>query len=435
MKIRKKKIVLTLTVIVLLAIVGCNAYIGIMNKISFRQNLCDINALADSTNPIFAFDPEPDMFNNDKPLNIPEYNPNNENPFQLDYRHADLSDLDLSTKSEALRHMMFDSETIWPRLLPQDFDPQAILEQGKEPGLGIKELHKNGIDGKGVSIAIIDANPLLLNHVEYKDNLKLYEEIHVGKDSPTGMHASAVASIAVGKNVGVAPGADLYYFTAAFWDYTLPFFGQDFTDNYTWMANAIERVLEINEKLPDEDKIKVVSISMGWSGGKKGYNKILSAINKAKEKNVFVISTSLDKTHNMNFAGLGRDIPTKADDYNSYTMGHFMSMPGERFKFFSEQIQSGTCLLVPMDNRTYAGSSGSTDYEYSPDGGFSWAVPYIAGLYALTLQVVPETTPEAFWAAALETGDSKSVTINDVTFDLGKIVNPSRLIERLSSQK
>jgi len=429
MKMYRKKKLMLLTGIVSFIIIGYTAFIGIMNKTQFRQNLNDISALPEATTALIAFEPQPLSFNRDKPTDIPAYDLDSTNSFQLDFRHVDLSEFDLSESDEIVRHMMFDTNTVWPQLLPQDFDPQTILENGKKPGLGVKELHKIGVDGSGVGIAIIDANPLLLNHDEYKDNLKFYEEIHVGKNTSADMHASAVSSIAVGKNIGVAPGADLYYFTSAFWDFEI---GIGDSYNFTWMAKAIDRVLEINEILADENKIKVISISMGWTRGNKGYNEIISSIKEAQEKGVFVISTSLDKTHGLNFAGLDRDLASNLDDFSSYSMGSFMSKDEERFNFFVDMIQE-ECLLVPMDRRTYASASGHSDYEYSPDGGFSWCVPYIAGLYALALQVQPEITPEAFWSTALETGDSKLVTINDVTFELGKIVNPSRLIERLSN--
>lgn len=82
----------------------------------------------------------------------------------------------------------------------------------------MRELHALGITGKGVSIGIIDLT-LLVDHREYAGRLRLYEEIHTlrgseGVPADTGeaqMHGPAVASIAAGITVGVAPDADLYY--------------------------------------------------------------------------------------------------------------------------------------------------------------------------------------------------------------------------------
>lgn len=84
------------------------------------------------------------------------------------------------------------------------------METGKNPGLNIRKLHQIGITGKGVGLAIIDQR-LLVDHCEYKNQLRMYEEIHVAKGSGASMHGAAVASIAVGKTIGVAPDADLYF--------------------------------------------------------------------------------------------------------------------------------------------------------------------------------------------------------------------------------
>jgi subtilisin family serine protease len=87
-------------------------------------------------------------------------------------------------------------------------DAKYIMELGKNPGLGIRTLHQMGITGKGVYIGLIDQG-LLTQHVEYKDRLRFYEEIHCLDDEAT-MHGPATASILAGKTAGVAPEATLY---------------------------------------------------------------------------------------------------------------------------------------------------------------------------------------------------------------------------------
>ena len=78
--------------------------------------------------------------------------------------------------------------------------------------------------------------------MEYKDRIKLYEEIHINSDFAQ-MHGPAVASIAVGKNVGVAPEADLYYIAE-----THGVFKKDGFDwDLYWLAKSIDRVIEINK--------------------------------------------------------------------------------------------------------------------------------------------------------------------------------------------
>ncbi len=64
------------------------------------------------------------------------------------------------------------------------------------------------------------------------------------------MHGPAVASIAVGKNVGVAPEADLYYIAE-----THGVFKEDGFDwDLYWIAKSIDRIIEINRTLPMDKK-------------------------------------------------------------------------------------------------------------------------------------------------------------------------------------
>lgn len=83
------------------------------------------------------------------------------------------------------------------------------MEHTKNPGLNIRKLHAEGITGNGINMAIIDQS-LQVDHVEFADRMKMYEHVHC-QGKVASMHGPAVASIAVGKNVGVAPEANLYF--------------------------------------------------------------------------------------------------------------------------------------------------------------------------------------------------------------------------------
>jgi hypothetical protein len=65
-------------------------------------------------------------------------------------------------------------------------------------------------------------------------------------------------------------------------------------------------------------------------------------------------------------------------------------------------------------------------------GGFSWAVPYIAGVYALAAQVKPDITPETFWAVATKTGRTMELSRHGKTRLFGPILDPVELITTLS---
>ena len=65
------------------------------------------------------------------------------------------------------------------------------MEIHKNPGLNVRLLHEHGIDGTGISMAIIDQT--LSPHNEYNDNLVYYEEFLAHKSYEGEMHSSAVS--------------------------------------------------------------------------------------------------------------------------------------------------------------------------------------------------------------------------------------------------
>ena len=75
--------------------------------------------------------------------------------WQMDYRTQDLSQLDLRNSLGDLLNALFDDRTVWPAAsrMPVGFDWRQIMELGKNPGLGIRKLHKQVIAGKNVGIA------------------------------------------------------------------------------------------------------------------------------------------------------------------------------------------------------------------------------------------------------------------------------------------
>ena len=91
-------------------------------------------------------------------------------------------------------------------------------------------------------------------------------------------------------------------------------------------------------------------------------------------------------------------------------------------------------LLVPMDSRTTASPTGTEDYVFYRAGGWSWSVPYLAGMYALAVQVRPEITPEEFWATALQTGKTIQIQHNGKDYDFGVILDPQKLIGAIKNK-
>ena len=329
----------------------------------------------------------------------------------------------------AIPCVTFNTDTVWPSEIPYSYDYSGIMEAGKNPGLGINGLHSKGITGKGVSIAIID-QPLFTDHPEYRDNLVLYEEIHVGENETASIHGSAVSSIAVGKTCGVAPDAKLYYWGVN--NAKDPYLN-DRSDSNTAFADslavAVNRMLEVNAKLPVDDKIRVLSISHGIKDlNDTGVKVFLEAVDRAKEAGVFVITTTTYQYYDFlsketDFAGLGKiDYLSDPDDLSTYSLGYFETSNAE------EYIDK---LLLPMDARTTADPSGAEDYVFYAYGGYSWIAPYLAGLYALAIQVTPNITPDIFWKTALATSDKLKVRIDIKKYTFNHVISPNALIDKL----
>jgi len=356
---------------------------------------------------------------------LPAFDPERRESFQVDLRGKDLSALDVRGRLTDLLLADFDDLTRWPAGLPEGFAPRDFMEMGKNPGLRVRELHKAGITGRGVGVAVIDMG-FLVDHAEYKDRLRLFEEIH-SADETAQMHGVATASIAVGRTVGVAPEADLYYI--AYFPSAGGADGPGSGRDFTWAAQAIDRVLEVSRRLPGDRRIRVISMSIGWGPKETGYREVMEAVERAKRDGIFVACTTMDGTYGFKIFGLSRDPRRDPDDVASYGEAWWGGLGGPGMKV----------LHFPIDSRTTASPTGPSDYAFYRRGGLSWAVPWAAGLYALACQVRPDITPELFWEKAQETGDSldlppKEPTISEEEIErrIGKIVDDG--LARVKSQ-
>jgi hypothetical protein len=247
----------------------------------------------------------------------------------------------------------------------------------------------------------------------------LYEE--QGRVGSATMHGAAVASITAGKTTGVAPEADLYYVAA-----------DECTGNgsgevdFSCLAKAVRRILEVNQQLPPDRRIRVLSMSIGWSPENKGYAEIQSAIQSIRDAGVFVICSSEWEIYGFNFHALGRFPLADPDAFDSYEPGLWWAK-----RFYQGQMELNDTLLVPMDSRTTASPTGNAEYVFYREGGWSWAIPHIAGVYALAAQVRLNVTPDLFWSTALHTGRTIQLDHGGKTYSFGTILDPVALIRAL----
>jgi len=344
---------------------------------------------------------------------LPHPTPSEGHSLPIDLRNCDLSGLDFTDRREDLLYATFDTRTVWPAAsnLPPDFAPDVIMEMGKNPGLGVRSLHAQGITGRGIGIGIID-QALLVEHEEYAERLMWYEELVFPGTSPAGLHGPAVASLAVGKTVGVAPEAHLYYLNP----------GPALVHlDVHYYAQAVRRLLALNAQLPSENRIRVISISTGWLPGFPGYEDMRDAVAEAEAAGILVV-------HGGNGPmGLGRPPLADPDNFSSYGPGLYWAP-----NLYAGTLHEEDALLAPMESRTVAAPASPYHYTFHRSGGLSWIPPYTAGLYALAAQVYPDLTSELFWDLGRETGRPLNVEHEGQTYYAGRIVDPVALVDRLN---
>ena len=372
-----------------------------------------------------------------------------------DARGYDISGLDL-TKEELL-NLCIDKTTILSD------EQRAIIdeytEKMKDPGLGIRALHEQGFTGKGVKMAIIDQP--LGEHREYSSNIAEHNDVNATEVGWTkaSMHGAAVTSIAVGETTGVAPDASVNYYSAVnlstdskdieFYRTNLlreiennkddvgyveflqnelnninPEFGVSSNQPY---VDAINQILDKNEKLPENERVSVVSISWGFDKFAPGYQELQQALARAKEQGVFIVSTALEEHYGFSTCGANRNPQADPNDPKSYEAGAFWK--GGNLEQIPTEAKD-ELLLVPMDHRTVADFTDGNSYRYEGnDGGMSWSTPWLAGTYVLAKQANPNITPEEFWKVALETSDE--CRNNDDNAYVGRMINPQKIIETI----
>jgi len=296
----------------------------------------------------------------------------------------DASNADFSGKPDLLATLRFNQKTVWPeaKRMPASLTPDALLKGAMNPGLGVRELHARGITGKGVAVGIVD-QPLFAEHPEYAGKIVAYHD--VGTGAQTSMHGPAVASLLVGKNIGTAPDARLYFVAAPSWN-------RDSADQ----ARALEWLLEQNRKLPNQEKIRVVSVSAGPSGQGSPFTANHAqwdkAVEAAEREGILVLDCTAH--HGIIgpcwFDGPDREKPSRC-------------VPG--FPGAGQARPDAKRVMAPTSPRTTAEVYQKSDfgYQYTGRGGLSWAIPYVAGVLAMGWQVRPEMTAKEMVSLLFET--------------------------------
>lgn len=286
----------------------------------------------------------------------------------------DLRRTDLSRLSQyLLSTLTFDMNTRWPASTTvSGFSPSVWLERGKYPGLRIKTLHAQGVMGQGVGVAVFD-KPILRGHHEFKGRL-VYRRLTPKLRRRLHFHGISCASILAGQTCGVAPKADLYYIA-------VPDVGQ----NFFYYTLAMGELMKINRKLPQGRKVRIVSISDGIAPDNKDRPAWEAAISEARKQGIAVLYSNTLKGFTWGGCPPNRD----RDNPENYDYAAYIQDWRKR-----EGLVKPASVIVPADYRTTASNQGPSLYMYWGEGGFSWAIPYVAGLAAMAWQVFPDISLE-----------------------------------------
>ncbi|MDF2698916.1 MAG: peptidase [Haloplasmataceae bacterium] len=312
-----------------------------------------------------------------------------------DVRNVDFSDVDRNI----IKNLAFNSDTIWGNI--NGFNPDNVLEISKNSGLNIGSLNSQGIDGSGVNVAVID-KPILYTHNEYRNRIKYFEIDSNNKDNERlEFHGMTCVSILAGETTGIAKSSNIYYFAYPdqmdkenlYWDYYF---------------KSFEMIKEHNKI--SKDKISIVSVSAGIPKDKVNLKERLNHFIKEFEKEGCYIVTASQFAETFNCAGANNVY--SHDDINRYI---FDDTWQQRTEWNISKIH------VPSGGRTSACNSGKDKFMYLDSGScYSWAIPFVCGVFALCKQIKPNMTLNDFCQIS-------KITANKNKYGL-LVINPIEII-------
>jgi subtilisin family serine protease len=317
-----------------------------------------------------------------------------------DVRWKNLSKLDLSARRGLVNTLTFNQKTVWPEQakMPPGSDPNKILTDALNPGLGIRKLHQQGITGRGVNVAIID-QPTYLVHPEFAGKIVAYHDTCCETDE-SSMHGPLVASLLVGTNCGTAPDARVYYAAAPSWKMDAAYY-----------AKGLDWIIAQNETLPEEDKIRVVSVSAAPNQSSWANRQMWDrACDRAETYGITVLDCTNSRRGFIGRCWYNARIPESVAQCNPW------APPNTEFRPDPTDIS----ILVPSSPRTAAEDGDVPGYQYAGRGGLSRAIPYCAGVLAMGWQVNPDLSPEQMRALLFESAYTKQ--------NGAKIINPKKFI-------
>jgi len=348
---------------------------------------------------------------------------NPDNNANVDLSGEILPDLDWSESREVFKYLNFDDNTFSKTSkehLPEWFDPKEIFEKGKSIGLWIDDVHKMWYTWKWVSVAICDWQLKPHKDIQTKE----YTVEKNANNSNDYFHASAVSSILTWKQTWIAPDANLYFY-AEKQNNMEKDGGQD-------LASSLNKILQKNEELSDDKKIRVISISwpLYW------WKETKELVKKLEKSWVWVLySGEFWKS----FWYLEKKDPMwDSNDLQNYQ--HYLWYYRD-YLWYRHFPRKSEALFVNSGDRTVASPENDEAYRHDTQASASWAIPVVAWYYALACQADPSMTPKKFKRLANETAHEIDSTIRkrngDRSLDTKKIkvIDIKALIQKIEEEK
>lgn len=297
----------------------------------------------------------------------------------------DVSKIDMNNLSlENFKRLTFDSKTIFSDEQIKKFHPEKLLEQGKSFSNGMERLHIEKIDGRGTTIGIIDScfdstiaelKGRVVQHIVFEklDGNDFVSHREYREEDGDGFHGKTTACLATGNECGVAPNAKMYLFGIA--------------EGTSW-AEAKEAILKYI--IENNINLDIISMSADIGTSKEGQEILDKLENQG--------CTFLDSSKFWKDFSWGRI----SENGEAVLLDEMMKTMCDMQ--YDENSKGGKVLknipntvILPCTGRTSLQIGKEKVYKYNGSVcGASFAIPQVAGLFAIARQIDPSIRYDEF---------------------------------------
>ncbi len=288
---------------------------------------------------------------------------------------------------ESVARLSAPSQDTGDSLLGDSFDGQTSQEfDWVSRPKGLEELHRRGINGEGVTVAVVDSG--VSKHSDFGDRIKAFRDFSSRKRTPYDPkgHGTHIAGIIAGENdrvSGIAPRADLVACRIT---------------NEQEAIRAIDWVIENREKY----SIDILNLSLGTElKGSPVEDDFVKAAERAVEAGLVVVAAAGNECRdkvcpsNVSSPGISPKVITvgtlddRGTEIRSDDGVWENSSRGAKDSGKPDLIAEGVRVLGPLAPASAYAQRLAQTAQYVALTGSSQAAPMVSGAAALLLQVNP----------------------------------------------